>query len=59
MRKWVVWCLTNNLSFVVYIVLILSIPLYVLVYIPEGLKDWSRDFRLLKSEHKKIKSITP
>lgn len=53
MRPWVKWCIKHRLEFVVYIVVVLCAPAYVAVYIPEGFRDWLRDFNDVKRSVKR------
>lgn len=48
MSPWVKWCIKHRLEFVVYIVVVLCAPAYIAVYIPEGFRDWLRDFNNVK-----------
>lgn len=56
MRKWVKFCINNNMKFIVYIVLLLLLPVYFLIYFAlstsEAWDEWSADFRDISKTNK-------
>lgn len=53
MRKWVKWCINHRLKWIVYLVLLLSLPLVIAVGIWYGCKELLGEFaRDIKSVHR-------
>lgn len=43
MRPWVKWCVNHKCKFVIYFVWAITLPAYIVLYIPEAYGEWIRE----------------
>lgn len=48
MRPWVKWCVHNHLTFLVYIVLVLSIPVFLSAALLDVIEEWYKEAKSLR-----------